>query len=167
MRKVNIDRSAPPAQVADAFNDVQKALEDRQRFINQATAYQQQVVPEARGRAQRQIEEANAYRDQVVAKATGEAQRFEKLLAEYQQAERVTRDRLYIDALESVLSNASKVMVDVEGGNNMMYLPLDQLTRRSGESSVQIDQSAVDQAVERILREVNAARSNSSRIRGN
>ena len=167
VRKVNIDRSAPPAQVADAFNDVQKALEDRQRFINQATAYQQQVVPEARGRAQRQIEEANAYRDQVVAKATGEAQRFEKLLTEYQQAERVTRDRLYIDALESVLSNASKIMVDVEGGNNMMYLPLDQLTRRSSDSGIQIDQSAVDQAVDRILREVNAARSGGSRIRGN
>jgi beta-glucosidase-like glycosyl hydrolase len=105
--------------------------------------------------------------DQVVAKATGEAQRFEKLLAEYQQAEKVTRDRLYIDALEAVLSNASKIMVDVEGGNNMMYLPLDQLTRRTSEGSIQIDQSAVDQAVERILREVNAARSNNSRIRGN
>ena len=131
VRKVNIDRSAPPGQVEDAFNDVQKAKEDRQRFINQATAYLEQVVPEARGRAQRQIEEANAYRDQVVARATGEAQRFEKLLDEYQKAERVTRDRLYIDALEAVLSNSSKVLIDVEGGNNMMYLPLDQLTRQS------------------------------------
>jgi membrane protease subunit HflK len=167
VRKVNIDRSAPPAQVADAFNDVQKAKEDRQRFINQATAYQQQVVPEARGRAQRQIEEANAYRDQVIAKATGEAQRFEKLLTEYQRAEKVTRDRLYIDALQSVLSKSSKIMVDVEGGNNMMYLPLDQLTKRASEGSIEIDQSAVDTAVERILREVNAARSNNSRIRGN
>ncbi len=167
VRKVNIDRSAPPAQVADAFNDVQKAKEDRQRFINQATAYQQQVVPEARGRAQRQIEEANAYRDQVIAKATGEANRFEKLLTEYQRAEKVTRDRLYIDALESVLSKSSKVMVDVDGGNNMMYLPLDQLTRRGGEAGLQIDQSAVDAAVERILRKVNAARSGNSRTRGN
>ena len=130
VRKVNIDRSAPPAQVQDAFNDVQKAQEDRQRFINQATAYREQVVPEARGRAQRQIEEANAYRDQVVAKSDGEAQRFTKLLAEYQLAEQVTRDRLYIDALESVFTNASKVMVDVEGGNNLMYLPLDQLTSK-------------------------------------
>ena len=94
VNKVNIDRSAPPSQVQDAFNDVQKAKEDQQRFINQATAYLEQVVPEARGRAQRQIEEANAYRDQVIAQATGEAQRFEKLLAEYQQAKEVTRDRL-------------------------------------------------------------------------
>ena len=167
VRKVNIDRSAPPAQVQDAFNDVQKAQEDRQRFINQATAYREQVVPEARGRAQRQIEEANAYRDQVVAKSDGEAQRFTKLLAEYQLAEQVTRDRLYIDALESVFTNASKVMVDVEGGNNLMYLPLDQLTSKSRNDSPAIDQTMMDNAVERILREVNAARGSGNRVRGN
>ncbi|MEM9620115.1 MAG: FtsH protease activity modulator HflK [Pseudomonadota bacterium] len=167
VRKVNIDRSAPPTQVEDAFNDVQKAKEDRQRFINQATAYLEQVVPEARGRAQRQIEQANAYRDQVIAQSEGEAERFEKLLAEYSQAERVTRDRLYLDALESVFANSSKVMIDVEGGNNMMYLPLDQLTRqRTGENG-EIDQSTMDNAVERILREVNNARNSSGRIRGN
>lgn len=165
VRKVNIDRSAPPSEVQDAFNDVQKAKEDQQRFINQATAYLEQVVPEARGRAQRQIEEANAYRDQVVARAEGEAERFEKLLKEYQLAEDVTRDRLYIDALEAVLKNSSKVMVDVEGGNNMMYLPLDQLTRGRGQGAVNIDQTMMDNAVERILREVNAARANNGRIR--
>ncbi len=169
IQKVNIDRSAPPTQVADAFNDVQKAQEDRQRFINQATAYLEQVVPEARGRAQRQIEEANAYRDQVVARAEGEAERFEKLLVEYSLAEEVTRDRLYIDALQSVFANSSKVMIDVEGGNNMMYLPLDQLTRNRGTvgGDVQIDQTMMDNAVERILREVNRARNNNTRIRGN
>ena len=123
------------------------------------------MVPEARGRAQRQIEEANAYRDQVVAKATGEAQRFEKLLAEYKQAERVTRDRLYIDALESVLSNSSKIMVDVEGGNNMLYLPLDRLSQNR--SLPDIDADAVRQATEEIRREINAARSAGTRIRGN
>jgi membrane protease subunit HflK len=126
------------------------------------------VVPEARGRARRQIEEANAYRDQVVAQSTGEAQRFEKLLTEYQLAERVTRDRRYIDAMEAVMSNSSKVMIDVEGGNNMMYLPLDQIIRKGNASSVEIDQSLMDSAVERILRESNSSsRSNSSRIRGN
>ncbi len=165
--KVNIDRSAPPSQVEDAFNDVQKAKEDRQRFINQATAYLEQVVPEARGRAQRQIEEANAYRDRVVAQSEGEAQRFQKLLAEYSQAKRVTRDRLYLDALESVFSNSSKVMIDVEGGNNMMYLPLDQLTKQRGTGDSEIDQALMDNAVERILREVNAARNSGGRIRGN
>ena len=89
--KVNIDRSAPPVQVQDAFNDVQKAKEDRQRYMNQATAYAQQVVPEARGRAQKQIEEAQGYRDQVIARSDGEAQRFEKLLAEYKRAPKVTQ----------------------------------------------------------------------------
>jgi modulator of FtsH protease HflK len=167
VRKVNIDRSAPPSQVQDAFNDVQKAKEDQQRFINQATAYLEQVVPEARGRAQRQLEEASAYRDQVIAQSTGEAQRFEKLLAEYSLAKKVTRDRLYIGALESVLTQSSKVMVDVEGGNNMLYLPLDQLTRRPAAGTGEIDQTIMDNAVERILREVNTARNNPSRVRGN
>ena len=166
VRKVNIDRSAPPGQVEDAFNDVQKAKEDRQRFINNATAYREQVVPEARGRARVQIEGASAYRDQVVARSTGEADRFEKLLTEYQLASRVTRDRLYIDALETVLTNSSKILIDVEGGNNMMYLPLDQLTRQGAGGGV-IDQTMMDNAVERILREVNSTRANNSRLRGN
>ncbi|MEQ9452840.1 MAG: FtsH protease activity modulator HflK [Pseudomonadales bacterium] len=163
VQKVNIDRSAPPGQVEDAFNDVQKAKEDRQRFINQATAYLEQVVPEARGRARRQIEEANAYRDQVIARAEGEAERFEKLLAEYAVAKQVTRDRLYIGALESVFQNASKIMVDVEGGNNMMYLPLDQLTKSRASSS--IDQTTVDNAVERILRERTQTNGAAARLR--
>ncbi|MFL6871644.1 MAG: FtsH protease activity modulator HflK [Candidatus Azotimanducaceae bacterium] len=150
--KVNIDRSAPPVQVQDAFNDVQKAKEDRQRFENQAIAYAQQVVPEARGRAQRQIEEAQAYRDRVIARSDGEAQRFEKLLTEYQRAPEVTRDRLYLDALEKVFKNSSKVMVDVEGGNNMMYLPLDKLAQRAPE--VALDRDVVRAAVEELRREL-------------
>ena len=166
INKVNIDRSAPPAQVQDAFNDVQKAVEDKQKFINQSNAYAQSIVPEARGKAQRQIQEATAYRDQVIAKAEGEAERFEKLLAEYKLAKTVTRDRLYIDALESVFSKSSKVMVDVEGGNNMMYLPLDRLGDRRG-SSVNVDQDAVRQATEEIRRELNNAnRSVNNRLRG-
>jgi len=164
--KVNIDRSAPPGQVEDAFNDVQKAKEDQQRVINQANAYLEQVVPEARGRAQRQIEEANAYRDRVIARAEGEAQRFEALLTEFQLAEQVTRDRLYIDALEAVFSNSSKVMVDVEGGNNLMYLPLDQLTKqRSTAAESNLDQTLVDNAVDRIMRELQT-RSTNTRLRG-
>ncbi len=126
--KVNIDQSGPPAQVQDAFDDVQKAKEDEVRLRNEANAYAEKVVPEARGDAQKQIEEANAYRDQVIAEAMGEAERFKKLLAEYQLAKNVTRDRLYIDAMESVLSNSTKVMVDVEESNNVLFLPLDQLT---------------------------------------
>ena len=151
---VNIDESAPPNEVRDAFNDVQKAKEDEQRTINRANAYAEQVIPEARGSAQQAIEQANAYRDQVIAKAQGEADRFTKLLSEYQLAERVTRDRLYIDAMESVLSQSSKIMVDVEGGNNLMYLPLDRL----GSQLPNMDagnRETVNSIADAILRELN------------
>ncbi|GAB5415136.1 MAG: FtsH protease activity modulator HflK [Congregibacter sp.] len=124
---VNVDDSKPPAQVQAAFDDVIKAREDEERVKNEAQSYANGIVPEARGKAQRQIEEANAYREQVIANAEGEADRFSNLLAEYRKAPEVTRERLYLDAVQNVLSNTSKVMVDVEGGNNMMYLPLDKL----------------------------------------
>ena len=167
--KVNIDRSAPPVQVQEAFNDVQKAKEDQQKFINQATAYSQQIVPEARGKAQRQLEEAQAYRDRVIARSEGEAERFEKLLGEYRVAKQVTRDRLYIDALENVFKNASKVMVDVEGGNNMMYLPLDKLTQQSGGNNApSTDVNALRREVEQLRRDVGNSRSvSNNRIRSN
>ena len=162
--KVNIDRSGPPPQVKDAFDDVQRAKEDESRYINEARAYAEQILPEARGNAERVIAEANAYRDQVVARSDGEAQRFSKLLAEYQLAERVTRDRLYIESLQSVLSKSAKVMVDVKGGNNMLYLPLDQLRRQSGDSEDSANQSSVDQAADDIMRAIER-NSGSSRLR--
>jgi membrane protease subunit HflK len=127
--KVNIDASGPPKQVQDAFIDVQKAKEDEQRVINEATAYSEGIIPEARGDAQRQIEQANAYRDRVIARSEGEASRFKKLLVEYHRSKQVTRDRLYIDAMEQALARTSKVLVDVEGGNNVLYLPLDRMIR--------------------------------------
>ena len=162
--KVNIDRSGPPPQVKDAFDAVQRAKEDESRYITAARAYAEQILPEARGNAERVIAEANAYRDQVVARSDGEAQRFTKLLAEYQLAERVTRDRLYIESLESVLSKSAKVMVDVKGGNNMLYLPLDQLRRQSGDSEDSANQSSVDQAADDIMRAIER-NSGSSRMR--
>jgi len=125
--KANIDQSVPPKQVQDSFDDVQRAKEDEARFVNEATAYRESVVPEARGQAQKEILQAEAYRDRVIARAEGEARRFESVLAEYNQAKEVMRDRLYIDAMESVLSKSSKVLVDVEGSNNLLYLPLDKL----------------------------------------
>jgi len=124
---VNIDDSAPPDQVQAAFDDVQKAKEDKDRAVNDADAYAATVVPEARGDAAKAVQEAEAYRDQVIAEATGEAQRFLKLLAEYKLAPEVTRDRLYVDAWESVLQKVSKVVVDV-GDDNIMVLPLDKGT---------------------------------------
>ena len=165
--KVNIDRSAPPIQVQDAFNDVQKAKEDQQKFINQATAYAQQVVPEARGRAQRQLEEAQGYRDRVVARSEGEAQRFEKLLVEYSQAKQVTRDRLYIDAMENVFKNSSKVMIDVEGGNNMMYLPLDKLGQTTTTVNGATDVQNLRRDLEQLRRDLGASRTNTTRGRPN
>ncbi len=132
VQKVNIDDAKPPSQVQEAFDDVIKAREDEERVKNEAESYANGIVPEARGRAQRIKEEAEAYRQQVIAKATGEAQRFDQLLTEYAKAPEVTRERLYIDALQSVLANTNKVMVDVEGGNNVMYLPLDKLAPRDG-----------------------------------
>jgi len=129
--QVNIAQSLPPQQVRAAFDDVIKAREDNQSFQNEARRYSNQVVPEARGLARRQLEEAIAYKERVVAQAQGEAQRFEHLLVEYQKAPEVTRERLYIDAMQTIYANSSKVMIDVEGGNNMLYLPLDQILQQS------------------------------------
>jgi membrane protease subunit HflK len=125
---VNIEESNPPSEVQAAFDDVIKAREDEERYKNEAQTYANGIIPEARGLAQRMIEEATAYRERVIAESEGEAQRFEYLLAEYKKAPEVTRSRLYIDAVEEVMQNSSKVMVDVEGGNNMMYIPLDKIT---------------------------------------
>ena len=132
---VNLDRGAPPREVEAAFDDVQKAREDEERFVNEANAYAEQVVPEARGEAQRVLQGANAYRDQIVARSEGEADRFKALLTEYSRARDVTRDRLYIDAVEEVLTSSSKVLMDVEGGNQMIYLPLDRMGMGTGRAS--------------------------------
>lgn len=134
--KVNIKDAQAPAQVQDAFDDVTRAKEDKERLKNEADAYANQVIPEARGAAQRELEEANAYRDRVVARAEGEADRFVKVLTEYKKAPEVTRQRLYLDAMQDVYSRTGKVLVDVEGGNNMMYLPLDKLSQGNRASSV-------------------------------
>ena len=128
--KVNILSAKPPEAVKDAFDDVTQAREDEERFKNEAEAYRNEVIPKARGAAARLREEADAYKNEVIAKAEGEAERFNQLLAEYKKAPKITRERLYLDMMESVLTNSSKVMVDVEGGNNLLYLPLDKLMER-------------------------------------
>ena len=134
--QVNIDETAPPDAVRAAFDDVIKAREDETRFRNEASAYSNQVIPEARGEAQRLIEESLGYKERVIAQARGEAERFNKLYAEYKLAPVVTRERLYLDTIESVMSSSTKVMVDVECGNNMLYLPLDKIMeQRSSQSS--------------------------------
>lgn len=145
----NIAQSLPPQQVRAAFDDVIKAREDNQSYQNEARRYSNQVVPEARGFARRQLEEANAYKEQVVAEAQGEASRFEQLLVEYQKAPEVTRERMYIDTLQSVMMNSSKVMIDVEGGNNMMYLPLDQILQNSRRNSGSVSVTELESAASR------------------
>ncbi len=129
--EVNLDQAQQPAPVRAAYDDVIKAGVDQVAFQNEANAYANQVIPEARGLARRVVEEANAYRDQVIARAEGEAQRFTQLLTEYQRSPEVTRERLYLETMQEVLGNTSKVLIAVEGGNNMMYLPLDQMLQRS------------------------------------
>ena len=128
---VNMRPAKPPEEVKAAFDDAIKAREDEQRLINEAEAYHNEVLPNARGAAARQVQEANGYRERVIASATGETERFKKLLTEYQKAPAVTRQRLYLETVESVLSNSSKVLLDVEGSNNILYLPLDDIVKRS------------------------------------
>ena len=130
--QVNVVDAQPPDAVRPAFDDVIRAREDEQRAQNQAQQYANQVIPEARGEAQRRIEQANAYKEEVIARAEGDASRFQQLLSEYSKAPQVTRERMYIEAMQDVMAASSKVMVDVEGGNNLMYLPLDQLMQQSG-----------------------------------
>ncbi|HEX7026981.1 MAG TPA: FtsH protease activity modulator HflK [Gammaproteobacteria bacterium] len=129
---VNLIDAQPPQEVQDAFDDAIKAREDKERIITQAEAYANEIIPKARGDARRQIEEAMAYEFSVVKAAQGETARFTQLLGEYQKAPKITRERLYLETLESVLAGTGKVMVDVEGGNNLMYLPLDKIV--SGQS---------------------------------
>lgn len=131
---VNIEDAQPPKEVQAAFDDVIRAKEDEQRAKNEAETYRNGIIPEARGIAQRQLEEAGAYKQQVTSKAEGEADRFSKLRTEYEKAPKVTRQRLYIDTLQKVMSNSSKVVVDVDGGN-LMYLPLDKLMDQSNDAA--------------------------------
>ncbi|MCK9468277.1 MAG: FtsH protease activity modulator HflK [Porticoccaceae bacterium] len=123
--QVNIQDAKPPAQVQAAYDDVIKAREDQERVVSEAQSYSNAVIPEARGRAQRILEEADAYQARVIAEAEGEADRFVHLFTEYEKSPEVTRQRLYLDAMEAVMSNSSKVMVAAKDGNNILYLPLD------------------------------------------
>ena len=129
---VNFKDSRPPTEVKDAFDDAIAAQEDEERFIREAEAYAREIEPRARGQVTRMTQEAEGYQERITLEAQGEVARFEKLLPEYLAAKEVTRERLYIDAMEEVLGSSSKVLVDVKGGNNMMYLPLDKIMEKQG-----------------------------------
>ena len=134
IRNVEMQNAQPPEEVKPAFDDAVKAREDQVRIKNEAEAYSNDILPRAKGQAARLLQEAEAYEASKVALAEGEASRFTQVLEEYLKAPVITRDRLYLEAMESVLGNSTKLVIDQKsGGNNVMYLPLDQLIRRQQE----------------------------------
>jgi membrane protease subunit HflK len=126
---INLEVVDYPQAVQEAVDDTQKALNDARRYQLEAETFANDIVPRARGTAQRVLQEAEAYRERVIADADGQSQRFLALLTQYQRAPRVTRDRLYIEAIEEVYGNSNKVLIDSESSGNLMYLPLDQLIK--------------------------------------
>lgn len=137
VNQVNIRESKPPDEVKEAFDDAIKAGQDFDRLINEAEAYKNEVVPKARGGSARLRAEAEAYKEQVISRAEGEANRFRQLVAQYEKAPEVTRERLYLETMESVLSNSSKVIVDSKSSNQLLYLPLDKLIQSSRQAAPQ------------------------------
>ena len=134
--KLNMQDAQPPQQVQAAFDDAIKAREDEQRQINEAEAYANDIIPRARGTAARRVQEAEAYREEIIQKAQGESDRFLKVLTEYTKAPQVTRERLYLEAMESVMANSNKVMVDVKEGGSLMYLPIDKMMQSQRQTPV-------------------------------
>ncbi|QPG05894.1 FtsH protease activity modulator HflK [Salinimonas marina] len=163
---MNFRDARPPEEVKDAFDDAISAQEDEQRFIREAEAYAREIEPRARGRANRLNEEAQAYKEQVILEAQGEIARFEELLPQYESAPEVTRDRIYIETMETVFGNTSKILVDTKNGNNMMYLPLDKIMeRRNGSSRSMKDMLPDLQSLDSNNNQRNSNPNNNSRVR--
>ncbi|MBJ7553259.1 FtsH protease activity modulator HflK [Marinomonas spartinae] len=156
--KVNVENTQAPTQVQAAFDDVIKAKEDELRVRNEAESYANGIIPQARGNAQRIREEAEAYRSEIVARASGQADRFERLYREYVKAPEVTRRRLYLETMENLYKNTNKVVIDTEGGNNMMYLPLDQLMKNQSSSKKldvdKLDPDGVSALTDQVINEI-------------
>ena len=132
--KVTMQNAQPPEQVQAAFDDAVKAGQDRERQKNEGQAYANDVIPKARGNAARLMEEAEGYKQRVIVSSEGDASRFKQILVEYSKAPGVTRDRMYLDMMQQVLSSSTKILVDQKSGNNLLYLPLDKLIQNSGPS---------------------------------
>ncbi|GHC19681.1 FtsH protease activity modulator HflK [Aidingimonas halophila] len=164
LQTINIESTSAPEPVIDAFDDVIRAREDRQRTINEAMAYANAIIPEAQGRAQRLIERGQGYRESVVAEAQGAANRFNSLLVEYQQSPELMRERLYLDAVSEVMGRTEKVLLDVDESSPVMYLPLDQLRSGSGSGSRSSeDDSLSDNEVDaELLERIRSQQQNSS-----
>jgi len=130
--KVTMQNAQPPEQVQAAFDDAVKAGQDRERQKNEGQAYANDVIPKARGMASRLAAEAEGYKQRVIEQAEGDASRFRQVVAEYNKAPQVTRDRLYIDAMQQIMTSTSKVLIDQKSGSNLLYLPLDKIMQMSG-----------------------------------
>ncbi len=145
VRAVEMQNAQPPAEVKAAFDDAVKAREDEERIKNEAEAYANDVIPRARGQAARILQEAEAYKQSIVARAEGEASRFEQIYDEYRKAPQITRDRLYLESLEEVLNNSTKLIIDQQNSNNIIYLPLDQLIQRRSNGAGNVSGGRVGQ----------------------
>ena len=175
LQTINIESTSAPAPVIDAFDDVIRAREDRQRTINQGIAYANAIIPEAQGQAQRIVEQGQGYRESVVAEAQGQANRFNSLLSEYTNAPDIMRERMYLDTMEEVFSNSPKVLLDVSENAPLMYLPLDQLSggssnrnnssSGSANSDEQLDPSVLERLRNTQGSSSSASNTNSSSIR--
>ncbi len=135
VEQLTLEKAAPPPALNDAFEDVNRAEQDAKRAVQDAEAYRNKNLPLAIANAEQVKQQADAYKAEAIAKSNGEVSRFQQLLPQYEAAPRVTRDRLYIEMMEEVLSNSSKVMIDVDGGQNMLYLPLDQIIKNKKEAT--------------------------------
>jgi membrane protease subunit HflK len=171
LQTINIESTSAPAPVIDAFDDVIRAREDRQRLINQGIAYANAIIPEAQGQAQRVVEQGQGYRESVVAKAQGQANRFNSLLTEYRNSPDTMRERMYLDTIEEVFSNTPKVLLDVSEGAPLMYLPLDQLSGRGGNRSSSSSSGSAansnDDQLERLRNNTQGSSSSSTSTNGN
>jgi membrane protease subunit HflK len=136
---INLEKVDYPPSVQEAVDDTQKALNDARRYQLEAETFANDIVPRARGTAQQVLQDAEAYRDKTIADAEGRSQRFLALLAEYQRAPRVTRERLYLEAIEEVYGNSNKILIDSEGSGNLLYLPIDQLLNKSGARAASVE----------------------------
>ncbi len=168
--KMNIQHARPPEAVKDAFDDVTQSREDMERLKNEAETYSNGVIPKARGDAARIREEADAYKSEVVNNAEGEGKRFTQLLKAYRKSPAVTRERLYLDMMQSVLSKSSKVLVDVSGSNNLLYLPLDKLMSHQSSKVLPSDLKKLPNQLDLLRSSTqhnNRLRTNDLRNRGN
>ena len=166
--KVTMQNAQPPEQVQAAFDDAVKAGQDRERQKNEGQAYANDVIPRAVGNAARLIQESEGYKQRVIVSAEGDAKRFEQILVEYSKAPKVTRERLYLDMMQQVLSNTSKIMIDQKSGNNLLYLPLDKLIQTTGPTSVSpvtVQPSAQESAPDSSVRTRESFRSREREIR--